>query len=224
MMNMSAEGLMEEVERELSGLIEGISNHPYLRDLETGGIGRNMLRTFVEQQYHIVNADLRSIALAVAKAGTPQARNFLVGSLNAEVEALKHLTSLGMALDLGEEDLRRSEPIAAALAYANHIMALVSYGSEHELVAAFLLDIPVWGGNCGRMREALERRYGIPGQALRFFELFSAPSSGEFREAALRVIEGGLRDEDSVRNIKRACRLTLEYERMFWDTIYRASR
>lgn len=223
-MKVSAERLIGEAEKELSGLIEKISNHPYLRDLEAGRIGRNKLRIFVEQQYHTVNADLRSIALAVARAETPQAREFLVDSLNVEAEALKQLLSLGKALGLEEEDLKRSEPIAAALAYAYYITALVSYGSEHELVAAFLLDIPVWGGNCARMRGALERRYGIPGSALKFFELFSTPTSEEFREAALRIVEDGLRDERSIRNIKRACRLTLEYELMFWDTIYRASR
>jgi thiaminase len=217
------ERLIQEVEKELSDVVKEISNHPYIRDLEAGRIGKDRLGVFVQQQYHIVNCDLRSLALAVAKAKTREAREFLFSSLRVEVEALRHLLVLGEALGLSEDDLRRSELIAAAQAYANYIASLVQYGSEHELTAAFLVDIPVWGGNCVRVGKALERRYGVPSQALKFFEMFSAPPGEEYRKTALGIIGAGLTDEHDVWEVKTACRLVLEYELMFWDAIYKAS-
>jgi len=217
------ERLVGEVERELGDLVKKISRHPYIRSLEAGKIEKERLGVFVQQQYHTVNSDLRSLALVVAKAKTRETREFLLGSLNVEAEALKHLLALGEALGLGEDALRRSEPIAVAQAYANYVTSLVLYGSEHELIAAFLVDIPVWGGNCARVGKAWEQQYGVPTQALKFFEIFSAPPGEDYRKIALRIIGAGLTDEHDTWKVKTACRLLLEYELMFWDAIYKAS-
>ncbi len=218
-----AEKLIEEISRELGHITERISNHPYLRDLEAGKIRKDMLSVFVQQQYHTVNLDLKSLALSVVKAKTREAREYMIGALNMEAEALRRLLTLGEALGLDEGALRRSEPIAAALSYANYITTLTLHGSEHKLVAAFVVDTPAWGGNCVRMKNALQQRYGIPNQALKFFEMFSTPADEAARRISLSIVEGGLWKEDDEGNVRTACRLVLEYELMFWDAIYRAS-
>jgi len=217
------EKLIREVEKELGDLVKRISNHQYILDLEAGKIRRDRLKVFIQQQYHTVNCDLRSIALSIVKAETRETREFLLSSLNIEAEALKHLISLGKALGLDEDALRRSDPIAAAQAYANYVTSLVLYGSECELTAAFLIDIPVWGGNCVRVGKALEKRYGVPSQALKLFEMFSTPPGEEYRKTALAIIGAGLTDEHDAWRVKTACRLVLEYELMFWDAVHKAS-
>src|SRR3989442_5764393 len=62
---INAEKLVEEIRRELAPVEQEIRRHPYLAALETGRVRREDLTRFAGEQHHIIQSDLRSIALLV---------------------------------------------------------------------------------------------------------------------------------------------------------------
>jgi hypothetical protein len=99
---------------------------------------------------------------------------------------------------------------------------LALYGSAAEVAAAYLVNFPAWGQNCGRLSRALRERYGLRETEVAFFDLFASPVAG-FEENALAVIEHGLTRAVDPRRVRRAARLLQSYELLYWDTLYAAS-
>src|SRR6266403_1368155 len=82
---------------------------------------------------------------------------------------------------------------------------------------AFLINLPAWGANCGRMHKALHEKYGIAPSALGFFDLFANMPS--FEQEALGIIQNGLDRGVPARLIHLAARMLQSYELMFWDAM-----
>jgi hypothetical protein len=59
-------------------------NHPYLQSLEAKRSPKDRLPIFAGQHHHIIESDLRSVALAAARAASPLARDFFLGMLQGE--------------------------------------------------------------------------------------------------------------------------------------------
>jgi hypothetical protein len=118
---------------------------------------------------------------------------------------------------MSDEELSASEPIPAALAYSAFVAWLALYGSDAELTAAFAVNLPAWGANCGRISAALKAQYRLGDEAVSFFDLFAnLPPSDD---TALAVIQGGLDRGITPALIERAARLLQGYELMYWDTM-----
>jgi hypothetical protein len=94
---------------------------------------------------------------------------------------------------------------------------LALYGSDAELAGAFLVNFAAWGANCGRMRKALHEKYGFPGSALTFFDLFA--NMPTFETEAISVVQNGLDRGISPRAIHGAARMLQSYELMYWDAM-----
>src|SRR6266704_871229 len=109
---INAEKLVEEIRRELAPVEQEIRRHPYLAALETGRVRRDDLTRFAGEQHHIIQSDLRSIALLVNRFGATPARPFFQAVLGGETAAL---TALGtFAAATGMDDARASGPRAGA--------------------------------------------------------------------------------------------------------------
>jgi len=104
---------------------------------------------------------------------------------------LEALSPLAAALGMGPEDLRDYEPLPGAQAYSAYMAWLAAYTSEAEIAAAYLVNFPAWGQNCGRVGSALKSRYGLDDEQFAFFDLFATPLDG-FEGRALAVISDGL--------------------------------
>ena len=65
------------------------------------------------------------------------------------------------------------------------------YGTAAGFVAAFLVNLNAWGGNCGRISRALQAGYVLSGQDVAFFDLFAGAPPG-FEEQGLAVVQGRL--------------------------------
>src|SRR3989442_7247934 len=89
---INAQQLVEEIRRELAPVEEEIRHHPYLAALETGRVRREDLTRFAGEQHHIIQSDLRSIALLVNRFGATPVRPFFQAVLGG---ATAVLTSLG---------------------------------------------------------------------------------------------------------------------------------
>jgi pyrroloquinoline quinone (PQQ) biosynthesis protein C len=218
-----ARQLLDDARKALATTEERIRRHPYLEALEARGVEKGKLALFAGQQCHIIESDLRSVALIISRAESQGARDFLTGMLQGERAALTALGSFGQALGLSPEQLHAAEPLPGAFAYSAYVNWLATYGSAAEFVGAFLVNLEAWGGNCGRMSRALQEGYGFSGQDVAFFDLFASAPPG-FEEQGLAVVEEGLaRGADPIR-IRRAARLLQGFELLYWDTMWDAAK
>ncbi|MGH7410959.1 MAG: transcriptional regulator [Candidatus Methylomirabilis sp.] len=214
--------LVEGVRRELQPLNVKILNHSYLQALQAGRIERQRLGLFAAQQSYIIGSDLRSVALMVARASSERTRAFFLELLEGERAALKALESFRAAVSGPGATAGADEPLPGAFAYCAFVAWLSLYASEAEFAGALLINLPVWGANCGRMAEALRSKYGLSGAEVAFFTLF-ATAPPDFEERAAAVIGEGLVRGIAPGSIRQAASLLQGYELLFWDTMAQAS-
>ena len=220
---IDARTLIAETREQLKPVEEQLKAHPYLAALEQGRIRRENLRLIASEQYHIVNSDLRSIALLFHRHAHLPSREYLLASLQAEAAARAALLAFAReGCQMSEDDLKAYEPIPECQAYPAYVAWLAVYGSDAEFAAAFLVNLPAWGAACGRMSAALKERYGLPAGAAVFFDQF-AEVDPSFEENSLRAIQDGLNRGVEGRVIARAARLIQAYELLYWVALYEAS-
>lgn len=214
--------LIDETRARLRPVEEKLLAHPYFAALEEGSIPKDKLTLFAGEQYYIINSDLRSIALLINRHAHLPSRDYFLGSLQGEAGARDALLAFAGALGMSEDDLRAYDPQPGCQAYPAYVAWLALYGSDADFAAAFLVNLPAWGGGCARMSAALRARYDLSPEAVAFFDLF-AESGPEFEADSLRVIQDGLDRGVDPRGVARAARLIQAYELMYWDTVHEAS-
>jgi thiaminase len=219
---VDAKALLEGIRQDLQTVTEQLLHHPYVQALEEGKIGREKLRLFAGEQYSIIASDLKSVAYLLSRFGSAPSRDFFLGILQGERAAWDTLLTFADALGLSEAQLCEHEPLAGAHAYTCYMAWLALYGSEAEIAAAYLVNFPAWGQNCGRLSRILKERFGLGQEEVAFFDLFASPPT-TFEADALSVIQQGLDRGIEPSLIQRAARLLQAYELMYWDTLYGAS-
>jgi thiaminase len=219
---VNAEALLDEIREELQPVNEQLLRHPYVQAVEDGKIGREKLRLFAGEQYAIIASDLRSVAYLVSRFGGSPSRDFFLGILQGERAAWEALLTFAHALGLSETQLTEHEPLPGAHAYTCYMAWLALYASDAEIAAAYLVNFPAWGQNCGRLSRVLKERFGLGEKETAFFDLFASPPA-TFEADSLSVIQRGLDHGAEPRLIRRAARLLQAYELMYWDTLYAAS-
>lgn len=218
---VDAAQLVTETRKALEAVETRIRRHPYLDALEAGQIPQEELRRFAGQQHHIITSDLRAMALLITKAESVETREFFWGGLQGERAAVEALRAFARSLAIPPADLEAAEPMPGAFAYSAYVAWLALFGSCAEFAAAFLVNLEAWGGNCGRMSQALKARYQMQDADVAFFDLFST-TPPHFQERALGVIREGLERGVTPQQIRRAARLLQGYELLYWDTLYQA--
>jgi thiaminase len=174
---VDAKALLNEIGKELQPVTEQLVRHPYVQALEEGKIGRENLRHFAGEQYNIIASDLKSVAYLVSRFGSAPSRDFFLGILQGERAACDALLTFAHALGLSETQLCEHEPLPGAHAYTCYMAWLALYASDAEIAAAYLVNFPAWGQNCGRLSRILTERFGLGGEGGRFFRSLRLPSS-----------------------------------------------
>ena len=215
---MNAADLVLSIRADLAPVERRLRDHPYLARVERGDFTLQQLRPFVGEQFHIISADLRSVAHLVSRFGGGGARDFFLDVLAGERAALGKLLPLAEAIGLSDGDLARYEPQPAAHAYTAYMAYLALYASDAEVAAAYLVNFGAWGESCGRMSKALRERHGLREEQTAFLDFFATPNPG-FEPAALAVIQAKLDAGWPVHLIRRAARLLQGYELLFWDAM-----
>src|SRR5262249_18759701 len=176
---------------DLDPIRDRLLQHPYLQSLETGQIGREKLRLFTGEQYAIIASDLRSVAQLVNRFGASPSRDFFLGILQGDKAAWHALLVVGSGLDFIAVDLNVPESLAGGHAYTCYMAWLALYASDAEVAAAYLVNFPAWGQNCGRLRRILTERFGLREKEVAFFDLFAEPPT-TFETNALTIMQQGL--------------------------------
>ena len=217
-----AEELVSQLRQDLSQVEQKLFAHPWVEAVEAGRLSRDGLVVFAGQQQRIISSDLRSVALLVHRYGGTRSGRFFAESLRTEAAALEALGAFGRALEVDSARLAAVPPLAGAQAYTHFVAWLAVYGSDAEFAAAFLVNLPAWGRNCGRLARALRVRYRMEEAAVSFFDLFAGDAPG-FAESALAVIQSGLDRGVESLAIRQAAGLLQQYELMYWDSLIAAS-
>ena len=218
-----AEELVSQLRREIAEVEARLFSHPWVAAVEAGQCSRADLRLFATQQRRIIASDLKSVALLVHRYGDGPSGRFFGESLKTETAALEALTGFRQALGGDVEGQADADVLVGTQAYTHFVAWLAMYGSDAEFAAAFLVNLPAWGKNCGRLAKALRARYGMDDAAVAFFDLFAGDAAG-FSEAALAVIQGGLDRGVSAACIREAACLLQRYELMYWDALQASAR
>jgi thiaminase len=222
--NQNSNSFIEKLKSSYSKTIDAILNHPYLAALEKKEIKREKLQIFVCEQYHIIRNDRRNFAFMISKASDDVAAELFTDCLSAETKALESLALLAQELGISDsrDKIESYEPLAGCHAYTNYLTRLAVYGSDAEILAAILVDFPVWGANCSKISSFLKKNHGFTNSSCMFFDQFATPLPEEFIEKSNNLI---IRFNSSQKEhaIQRAARLILDYELLFWDTIYNYS-
>jgi thiaminase len=217
-MNNSMNNFVESVTRKFSIVVDKIRHHPYLLYVENKKLSKEDLKVFVCEQSHIISNDKRNFALLASRISNTLSISLFQECLAFESLALDNLSLLAKELNLDTAKLESYEPLAGCQAYTNYLTKLSLYGSEAEILVAMLIDLPIWGRNCKRISTALNKYYGFTEDSCVFLDRFAAPLPQEFLKKSIEVIESNLPDHK--KEMETAARLILDYELMFWDTIY----
>src|SRR6266481_2030037 len=188
---VDAKTLLNEIGKELQSVTEQLLRHPYVQALEEGKLGRENLLLFAGEQYNIIASDLKSAAYLVSRFGSAPSRDFFLGILQGERAAWDALLTFADALGLSEAQLSEHEPLAGAHAYTCYMAWLALYASDAEIAAAYLINFPAWGQNCGRLSRILKERFSLDEKEVAFFDLFAFPPA-TFEASAMSVIQEGL--------------------------------
>src|SRR5437667_12865378 len=114
--------LIAEIHERLKPVEDRLRAHPYPAALEQGNIPTEKLRLIAGEQYHIINSDLRSIALLLHRHAHLPSRDFLLASLQAEAAARAALlTFASRACEMSEDDLTAYEPSPGCQAYPAYV-------------------------------------------------------------------------------------------------------
>lgn len=219
----TAPQLVAALRHDLEPVEQRLFTHPYVAAAEAGRLSHGDLRVFAGQQQRIIRSDLQSVALLVHRYGATPSGPFFAAALETETNALARLAAFAGAVGAASPaDLEGVAQLPGALAYTHFVAWLALYGSDAEFAAAFLVNLPAWGRNCGRLSAALRARYGLGAEAAAFFDLFAADAPG-FEAAALLVIQDGLDRGVSPAAIGAAARLLQSYELMYWDALHGAA-
>ncbi len=214
----TAKELVAELQAELQVIDEQIRQHPYLLALQKKQISLEALKAFPGHEYHTVQSDLRSMAHLVQRFGhDPLAGPFLNGVLQGEMTGLANIIRMGEKLGMHEADLQGYAVTPAGFTYPTYMAWEALYGSAASVVCGLLVNFAAWGHNCGVMSAALQEQYGFTSAETAFLDGFA--TLPPFDEAALPIIQAGLKQGVTPAAIKRTARLLQAYEKLFWDSL-----
>ena len=213
---------VERTKSELSTIIDAIHNHEYMDALNRHKIRKEKLEIFIREQYHIIANDRRNFALMISNASSDIASMLFTDCLHVEMDALANLAIMAKELGIDNREMEYYQPLAGCQAYTNYLTRLAVYGSDAQILTALLIDLPVWGANCCKMSSLLKKHYRFNDQSCIFLDKFAYPLPEEFILKAKKLIDIAVPEHR--RGLRYVSRILLDYELLFWDTIYRHSK
>jgi thiaminase len=210
------------IKGELSTTIDAIHNHDYIDALDKHKIRKEKLEIFICEQYHIIANDRRNFALMISKASCDTASMLFTDCLHVEMDALGNIAIMAKELDIDKRKMKCYEPLAGCQAYTNYLTRLAIYGSDAEILTALIIDLPVWGANCAKISSILKRSYGFSPRSCVFLDKFACPLPEDFILKSKKLIDIAVPEHG--KGLRYVSKTLLDYELLFWDTIYRHSK
>ncbi|MFP3190817.1 MAG: TenA family transcriptional regulator [Thermoproteota archaeon] len=182
--------MLKEIREKIKDINEKIISHALFKDLEK-------LKNFYDQQWYIVNYDLRSLAIMLSRAKEQDEIDFFLNALIGDYEALKILREVAE---------KKREPLPSVVSYTHYLAWLANYANPGEQILALVVNLPVWSKKCEELLKIFKDKYDV-----RFLELFANSKIEE--DKAERIIE---RYEG---NHLQIAKMIQYYELKFWESI-----
>ena len=84
------------------------------------------------------------------------------------------------------------------MSYTNYLTKLAVYGSDAEIFASLLVDLPVWGANCGKMSHILKKNYGFNVESCLFLDKFASSLQEEFINESSKLIDSAFAQYEKI--------------------------
>ncbi|ARM74681.1 TenA family transcriptional regulator [Acidianus manzaensis] len=194
--------MLSQLREELSQINQQIINHPFIKSAEEGKIAQNKIQLIYDQQWYIVNSDVKSLAIMLSKAKEQDEIDFLLSALEGDYAGLKILRKIAN---------KNVEPLPWAVAYTHYLAWLANYASTGEQVLALVINLPIWSQNCKKLAEIFKGKINVE-----FLELFANAKIDE--DLAEKIISR----YDS-KNYLEIAKTIQAYELSFWNSIYQES-
>jgi len=203
---------LEQIRRELESLNYQVMNHPILKAAEEGKLNRNVINSFVINQWYIVNHDLRSLAIGLSRSNTIEELEIFKSLLDGDYNALMELIKLMRELRIEIRDPLTYNISPQAVSYTHYLSWLANYAKPSEFLFAGIVNPPVWGYVVTKFGEYLRKNYGI--KELGFFEIFKGPYT-ELENKIVKLVEN-----IPIERLRTISFTIQYYEKAFWDSIY----
>lgn len=205
------------VSTDIQQLRERILWHPLWRRIEDGSLERERLRLFALQDWWLVREAYRLDALAIAAIGDLEIQDLLIRKLTPKIGGYRLLLRFGEAVGLTRRDFDEVEPLAGCMALTNFFYWMLAYGAPAEKLAAVSASEDIFVQICARVGPALMRHYGLTAEQVEFFSAHDI--IGEQVTPVDEALLARYNAPEEQQGIRRAIRLSHEYEILFYDTI-----
>jgi|ECHnycMinimDraft_1075156.scaffolds.fasta_scaffold00160_10 hypothetical protein len=159
-----------------------------------------ILKIFYDQQWYIINHDLRSLSIMLSRVREQDELDFFVNAIKGDYEAVKVLRTAAE---------KKMEPLPQAVSYTHYLSWLANYANTGEQVLALTVNYPVWVENCRKLYTMYKGRADV-----RFLEIFANSELDEVQANKIISRYSG--------NYLQVATLIQSYELMFWDSILTA--
>ena len=121
-------------------------------------------------------------------------------------------------MGLTDNEVEREVPPSGALNAVNYLFRLSVEGGPAEKAVAWYLVGRVFSDTCSAMREGLTKHYGLPGEALKFFDIPHVRSE-RFVDAVARLVTIYGLDRGRKHELEQVAEHILAYEKDFYDSM-----
>ncbi|ACP34574.1 transcriptional activator, TenA family [Sulfolobus islandicus Y.G.57.14] len=201
--------ILEQIRKELEGLNGQIINHPLLKEKV---LRKEVVNSFVINQWYIVNHDLRSLAIGLSKSTNMEELDIFKILVDGDYAALKELVKLMNELGIEVKDPLLYNVSPQAISYTHYLSWLANYAKPSEFLFAGIVNLPVWANVVTRFGDMIKERFGI--RETGFFDAFR----GSYKELEDRIVK--LVEDYQVDRLRRIAYTIQYYEKSFWDSIY----
>lgn len=129
----------QELRQQADGIFEAIFNHPFVRGIAEGKLGKEQLIHYVKQDYEYLNAYMRIYGIAISKSTTREE----IAVFNEQISFILHSevhphNNFCTAAGVTYEELQGYPLAPSAHHYIHHMLTVAHEGSLGEIMAVLL--------------------------------------------------------------------------------------
>lgn len=218
---MSGAGFAAGLRREHDALWSAVLDHPFVRGIGDGSLDGARFRFYLEQDWVYLVELSRVLALAAARARTPEQMRELAGLLQVTLtEELDGLRRACAQLGVDDERLARVEPSQVTQAYTDALVRVCYEGSIGDIVAALLPCETGYTEIAIRLRDA-----GRQPEPARYRDWIAIYAGAEMQELAARFVGwcdacAARASADERARFAALYRKSLRYELLFFESAW----
>ena len=211
----------QELRQEANFIFEACYNHPFVKGIAQGKLGREKIIHYVKQDYEYLNAIMQTYALGISKSANREEMAMFNTSisfvLNSEIHPHNNLCQIA---GVQYEDLQGFPLAPTAQHYTRHMLSVGRSGSVAEIIAVTLPCPYIYAYIGDRIMDEYK-----PDQSHSFYEWISFYGGKEHERLDLSLkrfdLLAEVASELERQKMKEHFMLSCQLEYMFFDMAYK---